>query len=150
MDKLKKMVLRQVPENQKVVRKFISSTVPLREAGTDAGSQPTKAVYTLKGGFVAGGKVYRNLQQLTAQETDIQDLYRDIYGREVLYLRERFPCFDSFDYLHENRYFRWFYLLAEGTLTEVYFEDERPTVTVTENIQDVRQQWRDKIQDVWG
>ena len=67
-----------------------------------------------------------------------------MYGRTVLALRERFPCFDSSDLLYEHRYFRWFYLFQDGKLTCVYHTDESHTVTVTEDVLDIEDQcWRE-------
>jgi hypothetical protein len=58
-------------------------------------------------------------------------------NRYVLYSVRRYPCFDSYDYAHENRCFRAFYLchsreemqrkydiLASGKL---FFSNENPT-----------------------
>ena len=52
-------------------------------------------------------------------------------------LTERFPCFDSADYLHEDRYFRWYFLCRRGKLTLVYHTDRTPLVAVTEDVRDL-------------
>jgi hypothetical protein len=59
--------------------------------------------------------------------------YRDVYGRRVLYFRERFPCFDVYDRMHENRYYHWYVILHDGGVALVYTEDEKPGVKVHED-----------------
>lgn len=94
-------------------------------------------------GFVAAGRPYASLDQLTAEQDESGHWRRDVYGREVLCLWERFPCFDSADLLYEDRYFRWFFLRQDGKLIRVQHTDERPTVTVTEDVADLEQDcWR--------
>jgi len=83
--------------------------------------------------FMAAGKCYLNWKQLCGEEEQ-EGLCTDVYGREVLYYKERFPCFDSFDYLHEHRYFRWFLLRENGGLTRVHVADESGWINVTENV----------------
>lgn len=93
--------------------------------------------------FTAAGKVYLSLAQLRAKKLDEQEgvlyrgykipAYRDSYGRRVLYFRERFPCFDSYDSIHENRYYHWYAILHEGGVALVYTEDEKPGTQVQEN-----------------
>ena len=61
-------------------------------------------------------------------------LFRDVYGREVFAFRERFPCFDSYDYLYEHRYFRWFYIREGDSLYCVYYVDEQKTVKITDDV----------------
>ncbi|MBP3657161.1 MAG: hypothetical protein J6K32_10755 [Clostridia bacterium] len=84
--------------------------------------------------FTAAGQPYQQELQLTACRTETERVYRDVYGRTVLALCERFPCFDSEDYLYENRYYRWYFILHDGRLTLVRTQDESEKYTVTENI----------------
>ena len=86
--------------------------------------------------FTAAGKVYRNLGQLSPQNV-IDGIDTDIYGRLVLCYRERFPCFDSYDYLHEHRYYRWFFLKEDGKLTRIYTADESGWIFVTEDAENI-------------
>lgn len=88
-------------------------------------------------GFTAAGKRYGSLSQLTARTDGTGHWARDIHGREVLCLWERFPCFDSEDYATENRYYRWFFLRENGKLTRVFFADEGKTVYVTEDVENL-------------
>ena len=89
-------------------------------------------------------KIYPDLSKLAVHEEQSGPWALDMYGRTVLALRERFPCFDSSDLLYEHRYFRWFYLFQDGKLTCVYHTDESHTVTVTEDVLDIEDQcWRE-------
>lgn len=84
--------------------------------------------------FVAGGKTYANWRLLCVDLDEDRIRGKDVYGREVLCVTERFPCFDSYDYLHENRYFRWFLIRQGNTLTRVFCQDDNPEVHVTEDV----------------
>ena len=93
--------------------------------------------------FIAAGKPYLTTAQLKAKQDGELDgilyrgfkipVYRDTYGRQVLYFRERFPCFDEFDRMYENRYYHWYVIRHKGGVTIVYVEDEKPGVQVCEN-----------------
>lgn len=86
--------------------------------------------------FVAAGKLYRNLHQLSPQDV-LDGVDVDVYGRQVLCYRERFPCFDSYDYLHEHRYYRWFFLKENGKLTRIYTADESGWIHITEDAENI-------------
>lgn len=86
------------------------------------------------GPFIVAGRLYTAWEQLCAKEDASGQNYRDIYGREVAYLGERFPCFDSFDYAHEKRYYRWFFLRENDKLTRVFYTDERNKIFVTQDV----------------
>ena len=113
---------------------------PLR---TRAPAGHTKTVW--KRGFTAAGKLYRGLGELLYRREEGPGIwYRDIYGRSVLAVEERFPCFDSSDYLYENRYFRWYFLCQDDKLTCVYHTDGTDTVTITEDVLDLEKHcWRE-------
>lgn len=93
--------------------------------------------------FIAAGKPYLTVSQLKAKEEGKLDgvlyrgykvpQYRDVYDRRVLYFRERFPCFDSYDRLYENRYYHWYAIEDSGKVTLVYTEDEKPGAQVHED-----------------
>lgn len=95
--------------------------------------------------FTAAGKPYLTTAQLTTRKDGEQDgilyrgykvpAHRDLYGRRVLCFRERFPCFDEYDRMHENRYYRWYAILHDEGVTLVYTEDEKPGAKVHENYQ---------------
>lgn len=136
---------------------YFSGTVRLEWVSreTDAEGRPLR-VRTPKGlalivpeaGFIAAGKLYASRAMLTCREIKDSPWAKDVYGRDVLALKERFPCFDSSDFLHEKRYFRWYFLCVNGKLTCVYHTDDTPVVTVTEDVLDIETDcWR-QIQDL--
>jgi len=95
--------------------------------------QESSREFQLASGFEAAGRKYVRLSQLLTEKINDSGEYKDIYGRRVFEVKERFPCFDSYDYLHENRYYRWFYIQEDGMLCCIYYADQRDTVKVTEN-----------------
>lgn len=60
--------------------------------------------------------------------------YRDVHGRDVLYARDRFPCFDEFDRANENRYDHYFLVFHEQGATAVHLRDDSTRVRVTDGI----------------
>lgn len=121
-----------------------------REGGPVRVRTPEERTVTVpEVGFMAGGKLYASRSQLTAEREKNGPWARDVYGRYVLVIEERFPCFDSADFLYEKRYFRWYFLCQEGKLTRVYHTDETPTVTVTKDVLDLETQCWEKMQK-WG
>lgn len=122
---------------------------------TDAEGRPLR-VRTPKGltvtvpeaGFIAAGRLYASRAMLTSLEVKDSPWAKDVYGRDVLVLKERFPCFDSSDFLYEKRYFRWYFLCVNGKLTCVYHTDDTPVVTVTEDVLEIESDcWR-QIRDL--
>lgn len=93
--------------------------------------------------FTAAGKPYLTPMQLKAKEEGELDgvlykgykvsVYRDTYGRRVLYFRERFPCFDVYDRLNEHRFYHWYAIEHSGSVTLVYTEDEKSGAGVHED-----------------
>lgn len=114
------------------------------EDGTLRKPEGRKREFPYPGEFEAAGRVYRNWRELCSEELDERGhICRDIYGREVLAEWERFPCFDSYDYLYENRYYRWFFIREGDTLTCVDYTDERNVITVTEDVGSIRERcWK--------
>ena len=90
--------------------------------------------YSKSEGFVAAGRKYQSIQQLCVETDETGTWCKDRYGREVFCVKERFPCFDSYDYLYEDRYFRWFFLQENGKLTRVHYTDQRNSIYVTEDV----------------
>jgi len=95
--------------------------------------------------FTICGKKYTALKKLLHREeyeyigewkypNRQMTVYRDIHGRRVLHLSERFPCFDSWDYLCEKRYYHWYFVAHESGVAMVYTEDERDEIRIVENI----------------
>lgn len=154
------MVLRQTKEDATAVRRFVPSSVKVEWVSkqTDDQGEPLyirkpetqKREFLQQTGFLAAGKAYRNVAQLSAQETEDDHFCRDIYGREVLCFWERFPCFDSYDYLYEDRYYRWFFIRQDDKVTLVYCADTQPGIEVTEDVQEISTKWWDEIQKHWG
>ena len=104
-----------------------------------AARQPQESVheFTVDSGFEAAGKKYKDISQLSSEKCEKDGFYRDIYGRQVFEVTERFPCFDSYDYLNEDRYYRWFYIQEDGKLCCVYHADSRKEIKVTEDVEKV-------------
>ncbi len=95
--------------------------------------------------FKAAGKLYAGEEELRAIPVPGYGgaWYKDCYGRMVLYMEERFPCFDFYDYLNEDRYYRWFLICRGRRLTRIYMEDERPEIYVTEDVTYLEEEcWR--------
>ena len=106
--------------------------------------EEAKRKFPYPGVFLAGGRPYTSIKQLCAEKLDeYGHVCRDVYGREVFAEWERFPCFDSYDYLYENRYYRWFYIRSGDSLTCVYYTDEQHTVEVTDDVKKMPQRcWK--------
>ncbi len=100
------------------------------------------------GEFMAADRQYAAPRKLAVQWFDRDGLQwcADIFGRRVLYGAERFPCFDSSDYLYEDRYYRWFFLFEDGRLTRVQYTDGQDAVTVTEDVRDIENRWWKTLQ----
>lgn len=111
----------------------------------DAGGAPLKTrcptehteAFPAGGSFTAAGKRYSGLRQLFVRTDESCTWCRDKYGREVLYLVERFPCFDSFDAMDESRCYRWFFLREGERLTRVYYMDGGMDIHVTEDVENL-------------
>jgi len=98
--------------------------------------ETSKKHHTLLG-FEAAGKRYLSTGQLCAKLDEEGIWGRDIYGREVFCVRERFPCFDSYDYLNENRFYRWWFIREGNRLTRIHATDGQEGIFVTEDVQDL-------------
>lgn len=97
------------------------------------------------GSFTAAGRTYPNWQALCVEQ-EAGPLCRDIYGREVFCISRLFPCFDSYDYLHETRRYRWFFIREKGILTRVYYSDGRHKIQVTEDVRDLEDLCREQME----
>ena len=105
-----------------------------------------KKDFPYPGHFTAAGKTYSCWEELCTDPDETGFFCKDIYGRQVLYLSERFPCFDSYDYIYETRRYRWFFIKERGKLTRVYCADERGTIQVTEDVQNLENRCREQMQ----
>lgn len=83
------------------------------------------------------GKVYQSVQDFKSRKDRKEHIYWDIYNRKVMEVYERFPCFDSYDYANEDRYYRWFYLVSGNKMWCIYQADGRKTVLVTEDVAEI-------------
>lgn len=113
---------------------------------TDAGlpaeirePQESSRAYPVDWGFVAAGKRYANFSQLCVQHEEGPPWFRDIYGRRILSVAKRFPCFDVFDSMYERRFYHWFFLREGNALTRIFFEDGSGTIYVTEDVANLEQ-----------
>ena len=97
---------------------------------------PAEREFSVPGMFLAGGLPYLFTRQLLLIPTG-KGVYRDGYGRKVFAYKERFPCFDSYDYKHEKRYYHWAYLTHWNRLICVYFEDGDRCAEVTVDVDEV-------------
>ena len=86
--------------------------------------------------FTIAGKTYQDINHFISYDKDRQ-WATDVYGRRVLCVTERFPCFDSYDYLNETRHYRWFFLCVGNRLNRVFYTDGQMRVVVTEDVQNV-------------
>ena len=97
--------------------------------------EEVRKTFPYPGVFQAGGRPYLSINQLCAEKLDeYGHICRDVYGREVFAEWERFPCFDSYDYRHENRYYRWFYIRVGDQLAGVHYTDQQQIIEVTEDV----------------
>ena len=124
--------------SQSLSEVYVSYDYGIRWKQTDGSvrtPEESKRNFLYPGVFWAGGRPYTSIHQLCAEKQDEQGhVCKDIYGREVFAEWERFPCFDSYDYLYENRYYRWFYIRNNDRLSCVYYTDERNKIEVTEDV----------------
>lgn len=105
------------------------------EDGTIREPEERDVEFAYPGTFTAAGKRYSSWQELChVMKDEYGHSCQDIYGREVFALRERYPCFDVYDRMYENRYYRWFYIREGDTLTCVYRDDGRNIIRVTEDV----------------
>lgn len=95
--------------------------------------QESSASFSLPGFFDAADRRYDSLEALTAEKC-FDGSFFDCHGRRVICFTERFPCFDSYDRLYEDRHYRWWFILEPERLTRIYHEDDTKDVFVTEDV----------------
>lgn len=91
-------------------------------------------VYRLGGGFKAAGKSYEGPGGFINWMDGEGVRCRDVYGRELVHVCERFTCLDFFDLIHESRFRHWFFLAEGGRLTRICFADSEEKIYVTEDV----------------
>ena len=93
--------------------------------------------------FIAGGKPYLHEKQLIHKQigeykgkwnVKPTPIYEDIHGRRVIALYERFPCFDSYDFLYENRFFNWYFIKADNKIALVYTVDDSNKIEICDDL----------------
>ena len=85
--------------------------------------------------FSLAGKKYLNYNHFLRKQDG--DWGKDIYGRTVLCTRERYPCFDCHDRMHENRYFRWYFIRKGNSISQLFAADDQNKIYITENVQNI-------------
>ena len=91
--------------------------------------------YSRKHCFSMAGKTYQDLGHFLRNQDG--EWGQDIYGRKVLCTKERYPCFDSSDYLYEDRYFRWYFIREGNAVSQLFAADDRDKIYVTEDVQNI-------------
>lgn len=112
--------------------------------------EPVTVKGSLSEGIRAAGKLYRHCRDIAISRMAENGLWTDCFGRQVLCFRERFPCFDSYDFLHEDRYYRWCLIREGDRVTMVSYADTRDWVEVTEDADQVKAAWWEEIRTHWG
>lgn len=107
-----------------------------------------EAVHTRRSIFTVAGKPYCGLNAFLHGLKEIdEDWAKDQYGRKVLRIKRRFPCFDSYDYLTENRFYRWFFIREGNSISRVYASDDTPNVYVTDDVAYVEYNLLNELRD---
>lgn len=112
--------------------------------------QPVRVEYKMDEGFVAAGRRYKTVMQLDFGKVqgESEYLHRDAYGRKMLHFKERYPCFDSFDYMTEDRYYHWCLFKVDDRLTSVYYGDDSNWGEVVEDVGSVREKWAEEMKKI--
>ena len=137
--------------------KFVHETRLVDWVSLDSGKevsripQPHIYEYSLITGFQINHKGYHSVVNLRARVLDEnQHIYRSIYGRIIAEILEQFPCFDSYDFANEDRYYHWLCLVEKGKLYCVYYEDGQDAITVTEDADKIEATvWREMLRLGW-
>lgn len=111
---------------------------------------PHTEYYKRSGGFKAAGRPYPGLLALQTLPTVPGKVWLDLYGRRVLVMKERYPCFDGYDCLHEDRYYHYCYLVSGDALTLVRYGDDADEILVTEDVDSTRRSWWPELKRLWG
>lgn len=85
--------------------------------------------------FSMAGKKYSDLNSFLKKLDGAWG--EDVYGRRVFCLKELYPCFDSYDYLYENRYYRWFLIREGNTISRLFLSDDRDKIYITDDVRNM-------------
>lgn len=106
---------------------------------------PVCTVYEKEKPFAAAGKQYSSFHDLRANGEErifrrdawgfheMIGIFRDIYGRKVLYLTSRFPAYDIYDARYDDRFNSYYFLCENEKLTTVHYADGSEAFRVTED-----------------
>ena len=103
--------------------------------------QETTREYSRKQEFTMAGKTYKNIWYFLRRQGN--EWAEDTYGRKVLCTKEKYPCFDSYDRMYEDRYFRWYFIREGDSVSQLFVADDRDKIYVTEDLRNV-ERW------AWG
>lgn len=119
-----------------------------RRKAEERRNQRTKPRENRRGRVMIAGKPYTltignwpDLSDLTVTplrepwEEDARcQVFRDIHGRDVIYTRKLFPCFDEFDWETETRHYHDFLIFHEEGVSAVRLADESGVADVRERV----------------
>ena len=128
---VKKTGVRSEPETQKTPKAQAEKAAEKKaEHAEEAEKEPL-----CKPLFTAAGKKYYFERQLTMVRIHPKEhIYKDCYGRRVLLIHERYPTFDSYDALYEDRYFHHYYIETPEGFTHVRTADDQDDIPVWEGV----------------
>ena len=84
--------------------------------------------------FRIGNLHYPHISCLFYRREPDSPCFVDIYGRKVFHYSERFPCFDSYDYLHDHRRFHWFFIRQEDRLIRLCYADSSNILHISTDV----------------
>jgi len=131
-------VMRKGTEEKKLSYELmLTSATALQWHGADGSVRLPKektAVYRMGLPFLAAGRLYTKLSQLTAvrRPGPPSPWYLDRYGRKVFHVWEGVPKFDSSDNC-DDRGFSWYFICENGVLTRIQ-SSGRTKICVTEDV----------------
>jgi len=108
------------------------------ETGEERVPENRTCELTTGSAFCAAGRKYTGFKALKHEKLE-NDRWKDIYGREWFNLNERYPCFDSEDYLNEKRFYRWYFLQDGDCITRV-FDNGRGNLFVTDDVGEIERE----------
>lgn len=149
------MVLRRVGKGESIRYELNGSSterVQWVSLETDQDGNPVKVrapdevttIHSRKDKLTVAGRTYPSFQSFLKEQEG--DWGEDLYGRKVLCVKERFPCFDSYDFLYDHRYFRWYFIRKGNSISRIFSTDSRDKIYVTEDVRDVDSQAWEQMQ----
>lgn len=93
--------------------------------------------------FRIGNVHYPHIRYFLLCHQPDSDFFRDKYGRKIFHFSERFPCFDSYDYLYDHRCFHWFFLVDGDRLVRIYYADDSNILHITTDVRVIEEKcWK--------